>query len=132
MSDETPIPAPTKRPDAVKIPMTVTMTVRKLMTATQRNLKHINFVLDTCNRLLQADLAKGEKVGYRAQPTIGEKGMYFAARVNEDPNFGFFFPVGHGLEGQSRYHWVPQPDGTEFGYLTDEALAELEASRAAR
>jgi len=92
-----------------------------------RKLKKINVILDTCDRLLQTDRAKGEQSGYRAQPTL-EGGIYYGTRA---PHGTLFFPVGHGLEGQSRYNWVPQPDGSTFGYLTDDARADIEEEKEA-
>jgi hypothetical protein len=125
MSDETSVqPTGASRPDAVMVPMGVKQPL-------SRKLKQMNFVLGLCEKLLQADLTKGEKVGYRTQPTIGD-GVYFAARVNEHFRFGLYFPVGHGMEGHDRYNWVPQPDGTRFGYLVPEARAEVEEFNAAR
>ena len=31
------------------------------------------------------------------------------------------FPVGHPREGKPRYHWIEQPDGSEHGFLVEEA-----------
>lgn len=121
MSDETMTTTPAVapgRPDAVKIPMGVKQPL-------SRRMKQMNFILGLCEKFLQVDLAGGEKVGYRTQTTIGN-GVYFAARVNEHFDFGLFFRTGHGLEGQPRYRWVPQPDDVEFGYLIPEAKADLE------
>lgn len=70
---------------------------------------------DYAEPLLQTDLTKGERAHIRQMPNSGK--MF----VTNDPADTIYFPQGHNLSGLPRYNWVPQEDGTEYGYLVEDA-----------
>jgi hypothetical protein len=75
-------------------------------------------VRETCKileRLLECDYPR-EKVWIRKQPF----GRLFITR---DPADTVLFPTGHPRSGQPRYRWERALDGTELGYLLEDADA---------
>lgn len=94
------------RPDALMLPSTIKFGYRMSERAENACLH--------AERLLQADVAAGERAHIRTQP----HGRLFVTR---DPFDTIFFPTGHPRSGQPRYHWERQPDGSEHGHLVEGA-----------
>jgi len=72
-------------------------------------------ILDrVCSILDIADPILGAPGKIREQP----HGRLFITREFSDT---ILFPRGHPRDGQPRYRWVKQPDGSEWGYLVEAA-----------
>ncbi len=80
----------------------------------QTQLDRIDSILAVAEPLLNVDRSRGQRAYIRRQPG----GRLF---VTADPLDTLQFPVGNDREGKPRYHWVPQPDGSEHGFLVQEA-----------
>jgi hypothetical protein len=63
--------------------------------------------------LLGVDRAAGERAWVRQQP----HGRLFVTR---DPADTIFFPRDHDRQGQPRYRWETQADGSQWGWLISE------------
>lgn len=107
----TSAPADPPRPDAVKIPMTYPQ-------PPEIPGDRLHFLFDLAGYLLGVDPTKGQKVYRRSQSA--EKAFFFHLA----PTDSLKFPIRHRLHPRDRYHWVVQPDGVVFGYLTDDAKAD--------
>lgn len=94
-------------PDALMIPETW----KKGLTQLER----IDSILDIAEPLLRVERERGERAYIRRQPG----GRLF---VTSDPHDTLQFPVGHPREGRPRYRWAPRPDGSEHGFLIEDAL----------
>ena len=77
-------------------------------------LERIDSILAIAEPLLDVNRATGGRAYIRRQPG----GRLF---VTADPADTLRFPIGHPREGNPRYRWVPQADGSEHGYLVEEA-----------
>jgi hypothetical protein len=95
----------TKRPDALMLSES-----RK---SGARLLDRVASIVDIAEPLLGVDRACGERAYIRLQGN----GRLFITRSTLDT---INFPKDHARDGQPRYRWVPQPDGSELGYLIDE------------
>ncbi len=82
----------------------------------QTQLDRIDSILAIAEPLLNVVRAAGQKAYIRRQPG----GRLF---VTSDPADTLRFPLGHSHEGSSRYRWIPQPDGSEYGFLLGEEKA---------
>ena len=71
-------------------------------------------IADVAEPLLGVDRARGERAYIRLQGN----GKLFVSKSIFDT---IQFPKGHDRDGQPRYRWVAQPDGSEFGYLVPES-----------
>ncbi|MFO0892153.1 MAG: hypothetical protein U0790_23820 [Isosphaeraceae bacterium] len=80
----------------------------------QTQLDRIDSILAIAEPLLGLDRGAGRKAYIRRQPG----GRLF---VTADPADTLQFPLGHPREGMPRYRWIPQPDGSEHGFLAGEA-----------
>ena len=80
----------------------------------ETQLDRIDSILAIAEPLLKVVRPRGERAYIRRQPG----GRLF---VTADPHDTLQFPVGHPREGKPRYHWIPQPDGSEHGFLVEEA-----------
>ena len=104
------------RPDALMLPGSVKV---------GRRIGHrIRAVSAVAEPLLEVDYAGGERAIVREL----RDGRLFVTR---DPHDTILFPTAHQRAGQPRYRWVrpcspqgqQQSDGTEIGYLVEEAAA---------
>lgn len=50
--------------------------------------------------------------------------------IVKDPGETLFWPLTSPLRGRERYRWVDRPDGSKWGYLTEEAKDALRAEQA--
>ncbi len=91
-----------KTPDALMLPEG-----RKQGT---RMVERVASIADIAEPLLQVDRAQGEHAYIRLQ----NNGKLFVSKSIFDT---IYFPKDHERDGQPRYRWVSQPDGSEFGYL---------------
>ncbi len=116
------MPRPPGRPDACIFP--------ESLKAGNRAISRYISLVQVAENLLQVDRPNGEKAWVRQQPDLGKR--CYATREQHVENCYRLFPMGHDLDGQSRYEWFPsgQDDGVEFGYLVPEAKADLEKSNA--
>ncbi len=64
--------------------------------------------------ILGVDFPKGERAFVRLQ----QHGKLF---VTKSPYDSIYFAKDHAREGQPRYRWVAQADGSEWGYLVEGA-----------
>lgn len=80
----------------------------------QSQLDRIDSILAIAEPLLGVDRAAGQRAYIRRQPG----GRLF---VTADPADTLRFPLGHPREGNPRYRWAPRPDGSEHGFLVEEA-----------
>ncbi len=80
----------------------------------ETQLDRIDSILTIAEPLLNVDRSLGERAYIRRQPG----GRLF---VTPDPHDTLQFPVGHPREGKPRYHWIERPDGSEQGFLVEEA-----------
>lgn len=80
----------------------------------QSQLDRIDSILAIAEPLLNLDRAAGQKAYIRRQPG----GRLF---VTADPTDTLRFPLGHPREGNPRYRWVARDDGSEHGFLVEEA-----------
>jgi len=71
-------------------------------------------IADIAEPILGIDRARGERAYIRLQPN----GKLFISPNVLDT---ILFPKDHERDGQPRYRWNLQPDGSEFGYLADSA-----------
>jgi hypothetical protein len=78
-----------------------------------RMIDRVASIADVAEPLLQVNRARGERAYIRLQGN----GKLFISRSIVDT---ILFPKGHEREGQPRYRWDLQPDGSEFGYLVAE------------
>jgi hypothetical protein len=76
--------------------------------------ERVRSICEIAEPLLSVDYAAGERAWIRQQP----HGRLFITR---DPADTIAFPIGHPRAGRPRYHWERRPDGTEIGYLTEDA-----------
>jgi hypothetical protein len=90
------------RPDALILPA-----ARK---SGARMSERVRSVCDIAEPLLGVDFAAGERAWIRQQP----HGRLFITRNIQDT---MLFALDHPRSGQPRYRWVPQADGSEWGYL---------------
>jgi hypothetical protein len=97
-------PDPAPFPDALLLP--------EALKAGARQIDRINSVLSIAEPMLGVDRSQGERGYIRRQPG----GRLF---ITKDPSDTLLHPVGHPFEGQERYRWSHQPDGTSLGYLGD-------------
>ena len=79
-----------------------------------RMVDRVASITDIAEPLLNVDRARGERAYIRLQGN----GKLFVSKSIFDT---IQFPKGHERDGQPRYHWVPQPDGLEYGYLVPDA-----------
>jgi len=77
-------------------------------------LDRIDSILAIAEPLLNVDRSQGERAYIRRQPG----GRLF---VTPDPLDTLQFPVGDSREGKPRYNWVARPDGSEHGFLVEDA-----------
>jgi hypothetical protein len=80
----------------------------------ETQLDRIDSILAIAEPLLNVDRSRGERAYIRRQ----EGGRLF---VTPDPQDTLKFPIGHPHEGKLRYHWIGQPDGSQHGFLVEEA-----------
>ena len=78
-----------------------------------RMIDRVASIADIAEPLLQVDRAGGERAYIRLQGN----GKLFISKSVVDT---ILFPKGHARDGQPRYHWQVQADGSEFGYLVAE------------
>ena len=78
-----------------------------------RMVDRVASIAEIAEPLLQVDRAQGERAYIRLQ----SNGRLFVSKSIFDT---IYFPKDHERDGQPRYHWVSQPDGSEFGYLVSE------------
>ena len=93
----------TRTPDALMLPES-----RKQGT---RMVDRVASIADIAEPLSAVDRARGERAYIRLQ---GNGKLFISKSVFDTINF----PRTTSVDGQPRYRWVLQPDGTEFGYLT--------------
>jgi hypothetical protein len=67
-------------------------------------------IADIAEPILGVDRARGERAYIRLQ---GNGKLFISMSTYDTINF----PKNHERDGQPRYRWVIQPDGSEFGYL---------------
>jgi hypothetical protein len=105
------------KPDALKMPAT--------KTEAQKDIDPVEWVRQQRTILKRAakimGISDAENIYKRKQPDGG--GYYFFTPTYEQT---LQFPVGHDLEGISRYDWKPHPDtkafpGVMLGYLVAQA-----------
>jgi hypothetical protein len=94
------------RPDALMLDARV----RKGRHASNR----VASVCDIAEPILGVDKAAGEHAWIHLQP---HNWLFVSKSVEDTINF----PHDHERDGQERYHWVVQPDGSKWGYLVDGA-----------
>jgi hypothetical protein len=75
-----------------------------------RMIDRVASIADIAEPLLRVDRAGGERAYIRLQGN----GKLFISKSIVDT---ILFPKDHPREGQPRYRWELQPDGSEFGYL---------------
>ncbi len=75
-----------------------------------RMVDRVASIADIAEPLLEVDRERGERAYIRTQGN----GKLFVSKSILDT---IHFPKGHPRDGQPRYRWVVQPDGSEFGYL---------------
>ena len=78
-----------------------------------RMVDRVASIADIAEPLLEVDRARGERAYIRLQGN----GKLFISKSIFDT---IFFPKDHARDGQPRYRWELQPDGSEFGYLVSE------------
>jgi hypothetical protein len=78
-----------------------------------RMIDRVASIADIAEPILEVDRAGGERAYIRLQGN----GKLFISKSIVDT---IFFPRDHAREGQPRYRWELQPDGSEFGYLVAE------------
>jgi hypothetical protein len=78
-----------------------------------RMIERVASIADIAEPILEVDRAGGERAYIRLQGN----GKLFISKSIVDT---IFFPRDHAREGQPRYRWELQPDGSEFGYLVAE------------
>jgi hypothetical protein len=78
-----------------------------------RMVDRVASIADIAEPVLKVDRTRGERAYIRLQ----SNGKLFVSKSTFDT---IFFPKGHPRDGQPRYHWELQPDGSEFGYLISE------------
>ncbi len=91
-----------KSPDALMLPETIK--------SGSRMSDRVASIADIAEPLLGVDRAKGEGAYIRLQ---GNGKLFISRSIFDTINF----PRDHPRDGQPRYRWVAQPDGSEFGYL---------------
>ena len=75
-----------------------------------RMVDRVASIADVAEPILKVDRARGERAYIRLQGN----GKLFVTKSIIDT---ILFPKDHERDGQPRYHWELQPDGSEFGYL---------------
>jgi hypothetical protein len=100
------------RPDALFLPEAV-------KTANGRIFDRVAAVCRVADPLLEVDRAKGERAYIRKQP-------YGQLFITRDPLDTIYFPTGHSRSGQQRYRWERLANGTELGFLIEDADARRE------
>ena len=78
-----------------------------------RMIDRVASIADIAEPLLQVDRAAGQRAFIRLQGN----GKLFVSKSIVDT---ILFPKGHARDGQPRYRWEVQADGSEFGYLIAE------------
>lgn len=78
-----------------------------------RMVDRIASIADIAEPILQVDRGRGERAYIRLQGN----GKLFISKAIVDT---ICFPKDHAREGQPRYRWELQPDGSELGYLVAE------------
>jgi hypothetical protein len=94
------------RPDALILP--------EAWKQGKTQIARIDSILAIAEPLLDVDRAKGERAYIRRQPG----GRLF---ITADPHDTLQFPIGHPQEGRLRYRWVAAADGSEHGFLVEDA-----------
>ena len=77
-----------------------------------RMVDRVASIADIAEPLLGIDRTRGERAYIRLQGN----GKLFVLQIVFDT---ILFPKDHQRDGQPRYRWILQPDGSEFGYLVD-------------
>jgi hypothetical protein len=77
-----------------------------------RMVDRVASIADIAEPLLRVDRRKGERAYIRLQGN----GKLFVSKSIHDT---IFFPKDHDRDGQPRYRWELQADGSEFGYLAE-------------
>lgn len=80
----------------------------------ETQIDRIDSILSIAEPLLKIDRIKGQRAYIRRQPG----GRLF---VTSNPEDTLQYPVGHDQEGKSRYAWVAQPSGIDYGFLIEGA-----------
>ena len=96
------MPKPNRTPDALMLPESAKKGTRMV--------DRVASIADVAEPLLAVDRNKGER-GYIR---LMGNGMLFITKSVHDT---IKFPTAHPRDGQPRYRWVLQCDGSEFGYL---------------
>jgi hypothetical protein len=76
--------------------------------------ERISSVCDVAEPILGVDRSRGERAYIRRQPG----GWLFITR---DPEDTIYHPLDSPIRGRDRYAWMARPDGSRWGYLTEEA-----------
>lgn len=97
------------RPDAVILPAAFKTGARVV--------HRLKSILKVAEPILEVDRAAGERAWIRRQPDL-------TLFVTRDVADSLLFRTGHDREGESRYKWTPQPDGSQIGVLVDGANDE--------
>jgi hypothetical protein len=79
-----------------------------------RMVDRVASIADIAEPLLGINRTRGERAYIRLQPN----GKLFITPNVLDT---ILFPKDHERDGLPPYHWILQPDGSEFGYLVDPA-----------
>jgi hypothetical protein len=74
-------------------------------------------IADIAEPLLAVDRTRGERAYIRLQGN----GKLFISKSLTDT---ILFPKNHECEGQPRYRWELQPDGSEHGYRAPDPASE--------
>jgi hypothetical protein len=101
-----PAPPAPRKPDALFLSAHV-----------KKGARFVNRVASIANiaePLLGVDRAKNQRAHIRVQP--GHK-LFITASEHDT----ILFPKWHDRDGEPRYDWQKQDDGSEFGYLVDGA-----------
>jgi hypothetical protein len=93
-----------RRPDALMLPQDRKQGARMV--------DRVASIADIAEPLLGIDRTIGERAYIRLQPNSK---LFITANVLDT----ILFPKDHARDGLPRYHWILQPDGSEFGYLVD-------------
>jgi hypothetical protein len=93
-------------PDAVMLPQDRKQGARMV--------DRVASIADIAEPLLGIDRTRGQRAYIRLQPN----GKLFITPNVLDT---ILFPKDHERDGLPRYHWILQPDGSEFGFLVDSA-----------
>jgi hypothetical protein len=97
------------RPDALLLPPSVN--------AGPRIFERVAAVSAVAEPLLEVDYPAGERAFIRKLPDSQGRKLF----ITRDPADTMLFPTGHARSGEPRYRWERRADGTEVGYLVEQA-----------